>query len=145
MKKLILLLVTLSIFGCSNADPSTLIEHINGYWEIDEVTLSDGTKRNYTYNDTIDYMELTDSLTGFRKKLKPNLMGKFETSKSVENFSIKIENDSLNIYYKTPYTNWKETVLSATETQLLIINTTNKDVYLYKRYEPLDLDLDTTD
>lgn len=145
MKKLFFLLIIITVFSCSKTDPNTFIKHVSGYWEIEEVTLSDGIKRDYTYNETIDYIELTDSLTGFRKKMKPNLFGTFETSKSLENFSIKIENDSLHVYYKTPYANWKETILNATETQLLIINNTNKDVYLYKRYVPLDLDLDTKD
>ena len=138
MKKAVLLLVLIVVLSCSK-NPEMFIPHISGYWEIDEVTLSDGTKRDYTYNDTIDYLEVSDTLTGFRKKLKPNLMGNYETSKSVETFSIKIENDSLNIYYSTPYDNWKETVLNANEDQLLIINNTNKDMYLYKRYQPIDL------
>lgn len=139
MKKLVLLLLTVSIFSCSN-NPETFIPHLNGYWEIDEVTLSDGTKREYNFNDTIDYIEVSDSLTGFRKKLKPNFSGTYQTSKSIETFRVKIENDSLNIYYTTPYANWKETVLSANETQLIIINNTNKDVYIYKHYEPLEID-----
>ncbi|MFD2914283.1 hypothetical protein [Psychroserpens luteus] len=142
MKKLILLLLLISVFSCSK-NPNEFIPHINGYWEIDEVTLSDGTKRDYNFNDMIDYIEVTDSLSGFRRKLKPNLFGTFETSKSEERFNIKIENDSLNIYYKTPYAEWKETILNANESQLVILNNTNKDVYIYKRYESLDLDLET--
>ena len=139
MKKLIGLLVIISVFSCSK-NPETFVTHLNGYWEIDEVTLSDGTKRDYNFNDMIDYIEVSDSLSGFRRKLKPNLFGSFETSKSNETFSIKIENDSLNIYYKTPYAEWKETVLNANESQLIILNNTNKDVYIYKRYESLDLE-----
>ena len=88
----------------------------------------------------IDYIEVTDSLNGFRRKLKPNFQGTYETSKSIEFFTIKLENESLNIYYKTPYANWKETILEANESQLIIVNNTNKDVYLYKRYEALDLE-----
>ncbi|WP_298901617.1 hypothetical protein [uncultured Psychroserpens sp.] len=139
MKKIALLLFLVGLFSCSK-DPASFVEHIGGYWEIDEVTLKDGSKRTYTFNNTIDYIEVSDSLTGFRKKMLPNLAGKYETSKSAEFFKMIIENDSLNIYYKTPYSNWKETVLNANESQLLIINNTNKDVYLYKRYQPLDLD-----
>lgn len=120
-----------------------MVPHISGYWEIDEVTLSDGTKKDYNFNDTIDYIEVSDSLSGFRRKLKPNLFGTFETSRDEEHFSIKIENDSLNIYYRTPYASWKETILNASETQLIILNNTNKDVYIYKRYTSLDLDLKT--
>jgi len=138
MKKHIILLLALTIFSCS-PNPETFITHVNGYWEIDEVTLQDGSKKDYNYNDTIDYFEINDSLTGIRKKLKPNFFGTFETSKDVETIRVVIENDSLNVYYTTPFATWKETILSATKAQLKIINQ-NKDVYLYKRYQPLDLE-----
>ncbi|GFZ87651.1 hypothetical protein GCM10011531_18950 [Aquaticitalea lipolytica] len=135
MRKVFLLLALGIIFSCSK-DPETLITHLNGYWEIDEVTLPDGTKRDYNYNDTIDFLSINDSLTGFRKKMKPNFDGSFSTSNDAEALKIVIENDSLNIYYKTPYSEWKETVLDATEDKLLIQNK-DKLIYLYKRYEPL--------
>ena len=135
MRKVFLLLALGIIFSCSK-DPETLITHLNGYWEIDEVTLPDGTKRDYNYNDTIDFLSINDSLTGFRKKMKPNFDGSFSTSNDAEALKIVIENDSLNIYYKTPYSEWKETVLDATEDKLLIQNK-DKLLYLYKRYEPL--------
>ena len=135
MRKVFLLLALGIIFSCSK-DPETLISHLNGYWEIDEVTLPDGTKRDYNYNDTIDFLSINDSLTGFRKKMKPNFDSSFSTSNDAEALKIVIENDSLNIYYKTPYSEWKETVLDATEDKLLIQNK-DKLIYLYKRYEPL--------
>ncbi|MCB0382043.1 MAG: hypothetical protein KDD05_01705 [Psychroserpens sp.] len=137
-KPICLLVFSLLILSCSK-DPETLIPHLNGYWEIEEVTLSNGTKKSYTYNDTVDYIEITDSLTGFRTKLKPNLSGTFETSTDKERIVIKIEQDSLHLMYSTPYSAWKETVLNANKDQLLIVNA-NKDMYLYKRYEPLKLD-----
>lgn len=139
MKKLVFSLLLILVFSCST-NPETFVPHLTGYWEIDEVTLNDGTKKDYNFNDTIDYIEVSDSLSGFRRKLKPNFVGTFETSKNKENFSIKLENDSLNIYYQTPYAQWKETILSASETQLIILNNTNKDVYIYKHYEPLEID-----
>ena len=138
MKKIIAVVLFISILSCQK-NPETYIEHIDGYWEIDEVTLPDGSKRDYNYNDTIDFFSINDSLTGFRKKLKPNFDGSFSTSDDVEQLKLVIENDSLNIYYKTPYSEWKETVLKATEEQLIIQNQ-NKLRYVYKRYEPLDLD-----
>lgn len=133
-----LIILSFFLINCSK-DPETLIPHLSGYWEIEEVTLSDGSKKSYTYNNTIDYIEITDSLTGFRTKLKPNLSGTYETSTDKERIAIKIENDSLHLIYSTPYANWKETVLNANKDQLLIVNT-NKDMYLYKRYEPLNLE-----
>lgn len=135
MKKYTILVLTLLLLSCSN-DPNLFIPHLNGYWEIDEVTLPDGTKRDYNYNDTVDYFSITDSLTGFRKKMKPRFDGTYTTSKDAESLILKIENDSLHIYYDTPFANWKETVLNATEDQLLIIND-QKIKYLYKRFEPI--------
>jgi hypothetical protein len=121
--------------GCSNS-PENYIEHLNGYWEIDEVTLPDGTRRDYGYNDTIDFIELTDSLTGFRKKLKPNFDGTFSTSLDAEALKVIIEHDSFNIYYSTPYSKWKETILEATENRMVVKNQDDY-LYVYKRYEPL--------
>ena len=70
--------------------------------------------------------------------MKPNFMGTFETSKDAENFTIKIENDSMNVYYKTPFDTWKETVLLATKNQLKVINKNNA-IFLYKRYKPISI------
>ncbi|MCL8006475.1 lipocalin family protein [Gelidibacter japonicus] len=135
MKKYTILIFSLILLSCSN-DPNGLITHLNGYWEIDEVIMPDGSKREYTYNDTVDYFSISDSLTGFRKKLKPSFDGTYTTSDDSEDLKLKIENDSLHIYYTTPFANWKETVLDATEERLFIIND-QKIKYLYKRFEPI--------
>lgn len=142
MKQAFFLLASLILVNCSN-QPEQFIPYLEGYWEINEVTLPDGSKKIYNFNDTIDYIQISDSLTGFRKKLKPSLTGKFESSEIVETITLKIENDSLNLYYSTDYSKWKETVLDASENELLIINKA-KVRYLYKRYQPLDLSDDQT-
>ena len=129
------------ILLCSNCakNPDDYIESLNGYWEIESVTLANGTERTYTFNETIDYFSISDSLKGFRKKLKPNFSGTYKTSQDAETITLKIENDSLNIYYKTAFDAWKETVLLANKNQLKIINQ-NKDVFLYKRFTPIKID-----
>lgn len=136
--QLYFLLLTTFLMSCSK-NPEALIPHLTGYWEIDEVTLADGTKRDFNYNETIDYINISDSLIGFRKKLKPNFDGGYTTSEDAENLKIVIENDSLFIHYKTPYSEWREAVLNANDEQLLILNNQNV-LYLYKRYEPLKLE-----
>lgn len=138
MKRLLIILLVVLTIGCSK-NPETYIEHINGYWEIEKVILPDGSEKNYTYNATIDFLNINDSLTGFRKKLKPTLDGKFTASKDAEILKLVIENDSLNVYYSTPFANWKETILFADNEKLKVINQ-NKNVYLYKRYIPLNLE-----
>lgn len=139
MKKFYFIILLL-VLSCSE-NPETYIEHLNGYWEIEEVTLTDGTKKQYQFNETIDYISINDSLQGFRKKLNPGINDTYFTSDDAEKLIVRLENDSLNLYYSTPYAKWKETVLEASETYLKISNE-NKNVYLYKRYKPIKLDVD---
>ncbi len=139
-RKTLLIVFGLLIISCSK-NPETYIQYIEGYWEIEKVTLSNGFEKEYKFNETIDYISLNDSLKGFRKKMTPGINDTYFTSDDAEAISIKIENESLNIYYATPYAKWKETILEATPKNLSIINE-NKDVYLYKRYTPINLDID---
>lgn len=141
MKRLINIFIILLLVSCKN--PESYIQFLNGYWEINEVTLPDGSKKIYSFNDNIDYIQISDSLTGIRKKLKPNITGGYESSGITELIKLKIENDSLNVYYSTPYAKWKETVLSASEDEMLVINKA-KVRYLYKRYQPLNLNDEQT-
>ncbi|WP_104734244.1 hypothetical protein [Hanstruepera ponticola] len=131
------LLTFLLLFDCK-PDTTDYINHLEGYWEIESVILNNGEQKDYKFSNTIDFISINDSLNGKRKKLKPNFNGTFETSKNSESFTIKFENDSINMYYETPFDNWKETVLKATETQLTIINANNV-IYNYKRYKPINL------
>ena len=142
MRQLFFSILMLFLLGCSN-HPKDFIPYLKGYWEIEEVRFPDGSKKNYTYNDTVEYIKISDSLNGLRTKLKPDMNGGFQTSKDVESFQLKIENDSLNVYYKTPFAEWKETILSASEKKLLVINQA-KVRYLYKRYQPTKQNDDQT-
>lgn len=137
---MLFILILFSSISCSK-NPETYIQHIGGYWEITEVIMPDGSKKEYKFNETIDFISTNDSLKGFRKKLKPAINDTYFTSGDAESLLIKIENDSLNIYYSTPYANWKETILEATPEHLRVINQ-NKTVYLYKRYTPIKLDIE---
>lgn len=134
---LITLIASLHV-GC-NKNNLDSIEHLEGYWEIESVILSNGNQKDYTFSDTIDYIFVnSDSLYGFRKKLKPNFNGTYETSNHAENFVIKIKNDSLHMHYQTPFDQWKESVLQLNNNKLQIINQ-NKIIYNYKRFQPINL------
>ncbi|MFH4963969.1 hypothetical protein V8G69_03115 [Gaetbulibacter sp. M235] len=135
MKRIFITLIILTSLSCKK-NPETYIEHLNGYWEIEKVILASGEEHSYNYNEFIDYFSVSDSLEGFRKKLRPLLNGTFEASKDAEQFNLKIEHDSLNIYYKTDFSNWKETILQASENDLKIINK-DKNIYIYKPYKPI--------
>ena len=141
MKKIqfVLIFALVACLSC-NDDSAADVTQIEGYWEIESVQLPNGGgEKDYDFNNTIDYIELKDSLSGFRKKLTPQLDGTFLTTDDAEKFVLKIENDSLNVYYSTSFSSWKETILFADQERMEVINA-NKVRYLYKRYEPLNLD-----
>ncbi|WP_110688273.1 lipocalin family protein [Salegentibacter sediminis] len=136
MNKIILYsLIGIVLLSCNKQDPEAQVKYIEGYWEIDKAELPGDSVRKYSINENIDYFEITDS-TGFRKKLQPQFDGSYKTSAKAEELRIKIEDDSLRLYYKTPFDQWKETLLEADEEKMSILN---KDgiIYHYKKFTPL--------
>ena len=99
------------IISCNTSVGKEQLHLLNGYWEIKEVRFSDGTKKEYTINSTVDYITL-DSLNGFRKKVNPKFNGTYETSDDAEPFNIRIKNDSIFMEYKNELTSWEEVLIS---------------------------------
>lgn len=136
MKLFKAMILSFLVYGCSK--PIDQIELLSGYWEIEKVVLQDGTTKTFTFSETIDYFQLNDSLKGLRAKVMPMADGKFSMESPMEDFKVVLELDSLNVYYKTPYAKWKETIKSLNSEQLVIVNQHN-NVYFYKRYKPITL------
>ena len=120
--------------SCNNQTSEEKIEHLDGYWEITKAELPEGITKEFKFSELVDYIQV-DSTSGFRKKVRPQLDGTFIASDDVEIFNIKVENDSLNLYYTTPYTQWKETVISSEENELVVLNPKGI-IYTYKRFTP---------
>ena len=135
-KTLVIVLTFISIWSCQNS-PEQRLKFVNGYWEIEKVTFPNDQEKVYNYNSLVDYIEIENN-KGYRKKLKPNIENTYLTSDDKEFIEVKIENDSLNFYYKTPFNAWKETVITADE-NILVIVLANDVRYQYKRFESLNL------
>lgn len=137
MNKIISYITLAVVFlGCQeNQNPEDQKKFLGGYWEIDKVEMPGDSIMEYQASETVDYLEFEGD-SGFRKKMKPQFDGSFQTSDDAEEIQLKIEDDSLRLYYNTPYDEWKETVLETGEESLKILN---KDgiIYHYKKYEPL--------
>lgn len=118
--------------SCSQQRPSVAKGKLNGYWVIQSVEMKDGTKKSFGFNPIIDFIEVSDT-NGIKTKVAPQLDGSFKNNGVVEKFTIKIENDSLNLYYETPFNSWKETILRATDSLLEIKNRDAK-IYRYKKF-----------
>lgn len=137
--KFILIAIVIAVtFSCKQTNHKEQLSHINGYWEIEEVIMPGGEKKDYTINTLIDFIQISDS-TGFRKKVAPQLDGSFKITDDSEKIEVKIEDNKVQLYYTTPFHSWKETVERADETHLIIENEDDK-IYKYKRYEGLNLE-----
>ena len=134
MKKVIFLLNLFLLLSCSGPSAEEQIQHLNGYWEIHTAELPEGITKEFRVNQLVDYIQV-DEKEGFRTKVRPQFDGSFENSEVRENFEIKIENDSINLYYTTPYSKWKETIISSEEDQLKILNPKGI-IYTYNRFTP---------
>ncbi|GAB5399742.1 MAG: hypothetical protein Aureis2KO_13270 [Aureisphaera sp.] len=123
--------------SCKRQAPEDHIPNLQGYWEIEQVILSDGSVRNFEINTLIDYIEVQGD-SGARKKLAPKLDGSFRTTKVSEKFYLKTDADSLRLHYKTPFSEWTETVLKSGDSLLQVRNEDGK-IYTYKRFKPINL------
>ena len=78
-------------------------------------------------------------MSGYRKKVTPRFDGAFEISQDQSNFKLSIEDHQLRINYNNNGIAYKEQIMRANETSLIISNS-NGFSYTYKPYEPLIFD-----
>lgn len=131
--KIILLLLIVFFLSCEKPNPETQKQNLSGYWEIKSVKMPDGEKKEFDINTVVDFIELNGD-SGTRIKVSPKFDGTFITNGVAENFTLKIEEDSLRLYYKTPFDEWKETVIEAKDSTLSVKNRDNK-IYTYSKFK----------
>lgn len=100
--------------------------------------MPDGEKKEFNINLVVDYIEINGD-KGTRTKVSPKFDGSFTTNGVAENFTLKIEEDSLRMYYKTPFDEWKETVIEAKDSTLTVKNRDNK-IYIYSKFKKFDFE-----
>lgn len=138
MKKIILLVfVSIAFSSCSKQVTATDIPKLNGYWEIEKVVFPDGTKKEYTINETFDYFEIKGN-KGIRNKVAPQLDGTFLVTGDYEKVAIEQSEGKYIILYTTFSSQWKETLETLTDKELVLINAA-KNEYHYKRAAPINL------
>lgn len=139
MKKcfLVFLIQMLLLSACKEKQQAIDMQNINGYWEIVQAQNPYGKNVIYNINTTVDYFEVKDSI-GFRKKLKPDLSGNYKTSKALERFTWRKENDTIRLNYKTPFDEWSVDLLRLNDSLMLIKNK-NNFLYTYKRFEAINI------
>ncbi|WP_299685610.1 hypothetical protein [uncultured Dokdonia sp.] len=132
---LICLVIITSVTACTQS-PEEQLAHLNGYWEIANVTTPDGETKTFSLSQNIDFFDIQDHQKGIRKKVQPDINGHFTTSQSSENIDIEFTEGMLILAYTTAFDTWKETVIKASKEQLVLLNE-NGNTYTYRRYEPI--------
>lgn len=140
MRKAFLLFISIALTGtgCNRMSTEEKITNLRGYWEIKKVEPENGNPTEYRFNEMVDYIEIENG-AGYRRKVRPQLDGSYVTTEGVEIFNVKVENDSINLYYETPYDSWKETLISSGEDEVQMM-TVDGTVYTYKRFTPISIE-----
>jgi hypothetical protein len=137
MKKIISIAFLILISACQQKVTPNDIANLNGYWEIEKVVFSNGYKKEYTYNESYDYFQIKGN-SGFRKKVMPQLDGRFLVNNQSEKINITFENEEAYINYSTPFAKWKEKIDAISKDKLVIINA-SKSEYHYKKAAPINI------
>lgn len=137
MNKIYTLLFLLMLTSCHQKVSEQDISKLNGYWEIEKVIFPDGKEKEYTINETFDYFQIKDN-KGFRKKVSPQLNGRFLVDDQSEKVEIVFEEDKTYMVYTTPYAKWKEELQALSDEKMIVVNTA-KAAYHYKKATPINL------
>ena len=60
MNKIVSFGIFLMLVACQNKLSQEELPLLNGYWEIEKVTLANGQTKEYNVNNTVDYIELKE-------------------------------------------------------------------------------------
>jgi hypothetical protein len=126
-------LFSIVLFSCQQQVSPDSISKINGYWEIQKVELPDGQEKEYSINETVDYIEWNGT-TGFRKKVKPQFDGTFLTNDELEEIKISDSSGVYKIVYKTAFAQWSEDIIEISDS-ILVLKNKQKLEYHYKRFK----------
>lgn len=140
--KFIILPLLLFAISCEKPNPEAQKQNLSGYWEIKTVKMPNGEKKEFNINTVVDYIEMKGD-SGSRTKVTPKFDGTFNTNGISEDFTLKIEEDSLRMYYKTPFDEWKETVMEAKDSTLSVKNRDNK-IYTYSKFKKFEFEKPST-
>lgn len=138
MNKALFFCISLVLYGCKNTTISEEnLSYLNGYWEIVEVEFPDGTKKSYTVNPSIDFINLEND-QGFRKKVQPKFDGTYQISNDAESFELIKMNDLFILRYKNQLSEWEEKLIQLDSVSFSVRN--EEDIlYSYKRFQPFSI------
>ncbi len=137
MKKILGLLLFVTLVACAPKVDLEALPRLNGYWEIEKVVFPDGSSKSYEINASIDFIQI-EGKEGYRKKLQPQFDGSYRTSDDAERFTVIEKSGVLIMSYTNAGQSWEETLVALLEDRFEVENQTGI-TYHYKRYESINL------
>lgn len=137
MKRIISIFTFLLLVSCQSEIKKEDLSKLNGYWEIKEVSMPSGERKDYKVNETIDYFQVKNDV-GFRQKVMPRFDGKFGTNGIKEEIKIIEKDAHFFIEFKTNYGKWQEEIITI-EDSTLVLKNKEELIYEYKRHIPFSL------
>ena len=132
MKKLfVLFFLGTIVVSCKQTITETDLQYLNGYWEIEKVTLPNGDTKEYKVNETIDYFQIAQK-KGFRSKVMPQIDGSYLTNDIKESVQVSLKDGSATLNYKTTYAKWNEEIITLSKDHFVVKNAQDLE-YHYKR------------
>ena len=133
----VLFFVSFFALSCGHSVSDEDLPKLNGYWEIEEAVMADGTKKEYKVNPTIDYFELKRN-EGFRKKVMPQFDGTYRVNDLSEKIAVVKKEGKIYLSYTTEYAKWQEEVLELDDKELVVKNQHDIE-YHYKKPQPFSI------
>ncbi len=139
MQKILYYICLLLFFLNCNTSKEISIDFVNGYWEIDNVVTLDGLEKPYKFNAFVDYFNIKNDSTGFRKKLKPSFKGVYKGNNILQSFKVIKRGNAIFFHYKNQYASWEEQLIEASSNRI-IFQSKEKVNYIYKPFTPITIE-----
>jgi len=133
MKRFLAVITIVLFTSCGNTISDQLI-HIEGYWNIENVTLPDGSEREFPFSNHMDHFEI-EGKQGIKYRVSPTYDGGFVNYGSPVNFTCEEIDGELQLLFKDGEQAYTQTVVNATETTL-VLQHENGTIYNYSSYNP---------
>ena len=137
MRTLELIIILICCLGCQPSIEDTK-NLLTGYWTIEDVTMENGTSKTYNYSGLIDHYAFGEAFYGVKKKVQPQFSGRYKITDDALEFKLIDSARSLFLKFKNDTSQWQEEILQINKSRLKL-KLENNLIYLYKRYQPLDI------
>ena len=133
MRFLVVVLLVFLLSGCEDEREIGNMKQLNGYWQIKQAEVPGIVIKDYKGGLKLDYIKMKSDSTGVRKKMKVSMMDEYKTTPNQEDIKLIKEQGEIKLVCKTPYSQWKETILHLSNDSLVIRNQDDKKYY-YSKY-----------